>query len=68
MPLRAISSIAGHERGDIHSYQVEAVTLPNVAKLAASATGALFQLTVPSPQVVSATRWNSPPMGEALTQ
>jgi hypothetical protein len=50
------------------SYQVEAATLPNVAKLAVSAPGALFQLTVPSFQVVSATRWNSPPNGEGSTQ
>jgi hypothetical protein len=38
------------------SYQLPAEVLLSEAKLAASAAGALFQLTVPSLQLLSATR------------
>jgi hypothetical protein len=50
------------------SYQFDAETFAKLAKMAESAAGAVFQLTVPSLQVVFATRWNSPPNGEPSTQ
>ena len=49
------------------SYQVFALTAPNEARMAASAGGAVFQVTVASLHVLSATLWKSPPLSEELT-
>src|SRR6266498_2472803 len=54
--------------GTSTSYQVCAETPPSEPIVAASAAGAVFQVTLPSVQLVSATRWSVPPTGEPSTQ